>query len=56
MAMKRDGVAEGQVGYGVEGDYEHEHRFAEHEHEAATEPEPTDGPQRPIGSRKMVAE
>jgi four helix bundle protein len=39
MAMKLDGVAEGQAGYGVEGDYEHEHRFAEHEHEAATEPE-----------------
>ncbi len=31
MAMKLDGVAQAQAGYGVEGDYEHEHRFAEHE-------------------------
>jgi hypothetical protein len=28
-------VAEGSAGYGVVGDYEHEHRLAEHEHEVA---------------------
>ncbi len=54
MAMKLDGVAEAQAGYGVEGDYEHEHRFAEHEHESATKPEATDGPERRIGSSGMV--
>jgi len=37
MAMKLNGVAEAQAGYGVEGDYEH--RFAEHEHPSATKPE-----------------
>jgi four helix bundle protein len=41
MAMKLDGAAEGPAGYGVGGDYEHEHRVAEHEHERAAQPEPS---------------
>jgi hypothetical protein len=46
MTLKQDGVAEGSAGYGVVGDYEHEHRLAEHEHEVAGEPEPSDEPKR----------
>jgi len=46
MAMKLDGVAEGLAGYGVAGDYEHEHRVAEHEHERAARPEPKDADER----------
>ena len=41
MAMKLDGVAERPAGYGVGGDYEHEHRVAEHEHQRAAQPEPS---------------
>jgi len=52
MAMKLDGVAEGPAGYGVAGDYEHEHRVAEHEHELAAEPEPSVGPEPRSGLGK----
>lgn len=40
MAMKFDGVAECDVEYHTEVDYEHEHRFAEHEHEVGSEETP----------------
>jgi four helix bundle protein len=55
MAMKVEGVAETPAGYGVESDYEHEHRFAEHEHEAATKPEPPDAIEPRSGPRKWPA-
>lgn len=42
-------VAQAAVDYRTGADYEYEHRFAEHAHEAATEPEPSVGPEPRAG-------